>query len=100
MAQHSFSLARALLPRLLARLSRETGRGIHLRPVWKDVVGGVAARHSKPLALEGRTLIVEVESPRWAGALEAQDAQIRSRLDERLGEGAVGQVVYRPKASR
>jgi hypothetical protein len=52
------------------------------------------------VALEGRTLVVEVESARWAGALEAQDAQIRSRLDERLGEGAVAQVVFRPKPSR
>jgi predicted nucleic acid-binding Zn ribbon protein len=100
MAQHPFTPARALLPRLLARLSRETGRGLHLRPVWEDVVGSVAARYSTPQVLEGQTLVVEVESPRWAAALEAQHAQVRSRLDERLGEGVVTQVVYRPKTSR
>jgi predicted nucleic acid-binding Zn ribbon protein len=100
MAQHPFRPARALLPRVLARLSRETGRGAHFRPVWEDVVGTVAARHSTPVSLERGTLVVEVESPRWAAALEGQDAQVRARLDERLGEGAVTQVFYRPKTSR
>jgi predicted nucleic acid-binding Zn ribbon protein len=100
MAQHDFSPARALLPHLLARLSRETGRGAHLRPVWEEIVGAVAARNSTPVGLAGRTLIVEVESPRWASELEAQDAEIRSRLDERLGEGTVANVVYRPKSCR
>jgi predicted nucleic acid-binding Zn ribbon protein len=100
MALHRFSPVRALLPKVLARLSRETGHALHLRPVWEDIVGAVAARHSTPLALEERTLVVEVDSARWAGALEAQGAQIQSRLDERLGEGAVARVVYRPKTSR
>lgn len=100
MARREFSPARALLPQLLARLTRETGRGAHLRPVWEEVVGGVAARNSTPVALEGRTLLVEVESPRWAAALEAQAQEIRARLEERLGSGAVASVVYRSKASR
>ena len=100
MAQHPFSIARALLPRILARLSRETGRGAHVKPVWDDIVGAVAARHSTPASLQGRTLVVEVESPRWAAALEAQDGEIRARLDERFGEGGIAHVVYRPKASR
>lgn len=100
MAQHQFTPARALLPQLLARLSRETGRGAHLKPVWDEIVGTVLARRSTPVGLSGKTLIVEVHTPRWAAALEAQDAEIRARLDERLGRGAITQIAYRSRSPR
>jgi predicted nucleic acid-binding Zn ribbon protein len=100
MARHQFTPARALLPQLLTRLSKETGRGGHLKPVWEEIVGPVAARHSTPVGLAGKTLIVEVQTPRWAAALEAQDPEIRSRLDERLGAGAITQIAYRSRSSR
>ena len=100
MAHHQFTPARSLLPQLLARLSRETGRGAHLKPLWEEIVGPVAARHSTPVGLAGKTLYVEVQTPRWAAALEAQGAEIRARLDERLGAGAIAQIAYRSRSSR
>ena len=100
MAQHPFSPARALLPRILAQLSRETGRGAHLRPVWDEIVGAVAARHSTPVGLAGKTLIVEVQTARWAAALEAQGQEIRARLDDRLGRGTIAEIVYRSRSPR
>ena len=100
MAQHQFTPARGLLPRLLARLSRETGRGAHLKPVWEEIVGSIAARHSTPVGLAGKTLFVEVQTPRWAAALEAQEAEIRARLDQRLGGGVITQIAYRTRSSR
>lgn len=100
MAPHDFSSARSLLPRVLARLARETGKGSALRPVWNEVVGAVAARNTTPLFLEGKTLIVQAESPGWAAALGPKEADICARLAERLGEGAVARIVYRAKNDR
>lgn len=95
MSQHDFSPARALLPSVLAKLSRETGKASHLTPVWEDAVGPVSAKHSSPLSLEGTTLHVRVESPRWIAALQQQETEILSRLAERLGEGVVTALVFR-----
>ena len=95
MAQHDFTPARNLLPSLLAKLSRESGTASHLMPVWSEAVGPVSAKHSTPTSLEGRTLFVRVESPRWVAALKGQEAEILARLAERLGEGTVTTLVYR-----
>lgn len=94
MSDKEFRPAKALLPSLLAKLTRESGRASHLMPLWEDVVGAVAAKHTHPLALEGTSLHVQVRSPRWKSALEVEAGSIIARLNERLGEGAVAQLVF------
>jgi predicted nucleic acid-binding Zn ribbon protein len=100
MAQHEFTSARTLLPNVLARLAKETGRAQSLGPVWNEVVGPVAARSTTLLWLEGTTLVVETENPRWSSALDEQRAYILARLAERLGEGVVKRIVYRSKTAK
>ena len=100
MAQHEFNDARTLLPNVLAKLARETGRAVTLGPVWNEVVGPVAARSTSPMWLEGTTLVVEAENPRWAKALDEQCVYILARLAERLGEGTVRRIVYRSKTAK
>ncbi|MBX5483200.1 MAG: DUF721 domain-containing protein [Myxococcaceae bacterium] len=95
MAHSEFSPARALLPSVLAKLSRESGKALPLRPIWADVVGEVTARHTRPIAWNGSVLEVEVESVRWQAALEDQAEALLGRLNARLGEGAVTALVYR-----
>lgn len=95
-----FTSAKDLLPSVLAKISRESGRAAHLGVVWADVVGAVTAKHTEPLALDGATLRLRVESPRWREAIAGQEAAILARLCERLGSDSVKRfqfVVVEPK---
>jgi predicted nucleic acid-binding Zn ribbon protein len=95
MAHRQPTSLRSLLPSVLTRLSVQSGDMGAFFPVWRDVVGEVTARHCKPLALDGSTLVVRVESPRWAAALTAQEPEVLRALSERLGEGRIQAFVYR-----
>lgn len=94
MARSEFRKADALLPSVLGRLSKETGRAKHLRPVWAEVVGPVTALHAEPQWWDGQVLTVRVESPRWHAAVQEQEEAILARLAERLGQGAISALKY------
>lgn len=85
----------SLLPRVLARLAGESGRGHGLTPVWAAVVGAHIARHSSPRALEGGTLLIAVTSAEWARPLEAEAPSLCAQLNERLGSGTVKALSFR-----
>jgi predicted nucleic acid-binding Zn ribbon protein len=87
----------SLLPRVLARLAGESGRGNALAPVWSAVVGAHIARHSSPQVLEGTTLVVSVASAEWARTLEAEAPAVCERLNARLGPGRVTALAFRPE---
>ena len=88
-----------LLPRVLARLAEQPGRGRSLGPVWKATVGEQIARHSRPHALEGTTLVIAVTSAEWAQTLSRQEASLREQLNTRLGPGAVASLVFQLESS-
>ena len=85
----------SLLPRVLARLAGESGRGQALAPVWAAVVGPHLARHTSPHALQGTTLVVTVEGPEWARSLEAEAGSLCEQLNARLGPGTVTALSFR-----
>jgi predicted nucleic acid-binding Zn ribbon protein len=85
----------ALLPRVLARLAQESGKGRTLAPVWAEVVGPHIAKHTSPYTLAQGTLVVNVVSAEWAVTLSREEAVLRERLNERLGEGAVTALDFR-----
>lgn len=87
----------SLLPRVLARLAGESGRGNSLAPVWASVVGAHIARHTAPHALQGTTLVVTVASAEWARSLEAEAPSVCERLNARLGPGTVTALAFRPE---
>jgi predicted nucleic acid-binding Zn ribbon protein len=78
-----------LLPSVLARVARETGRARQLKPLWDDAVGASIARCASPLSLEGKTLVVSVTSPRWVAELQTREKELCARLEKALGKGAV-----------
>ena len=47
---------------------------------WEEVVGEPVAAHVRPLRLDGRVLVVEVDDPAWATQVEFLSAQVRERL--------------------
>lgn len=95
MSHKEFTSAKALLPALLARLSKESGKATHLQPVWAEVVGEVTARNTRPVMLDGSVLHLEVQSPRWRAAIQDQEQEILARLNEKLGRSAqVSRLVF------
>ncbi len=84
-----------LLPRVLARLAEQSGKGHALEPVWNAAVGEQIARHTRPYALEGRTLVVSVSNAEWALILSRQEATLREQLNARLGPDTVAELVFR-----
>ena len=94
MKRKAFLPASALLPQVLLRMARDRGEAGPLRPLWDEAVGEVSAKHSRPRWLENKTLVVEVESPRWAQALTAESEEILARLAQKLGAGAVTRLVF------
>lgn len=73
----------------------------HLRGIferWPELVGPGAADHSRPLALEGSTLVVAVSDSAWASHFRWAEGEILDRLAARLGGGGVDglRVVVRP----
>ncbi|HZH15379.1 MAG TPA: DUF721 domain-containing protein [Archangium sp.] len=84
-----------LLPRVLARLAEQSGKGRSLVPVWNASVGAHIAKHTRPHTLEGGTLVVTVASAEWAHTLSRQEASLLEQLNTRLGAGAVTALVFR-----
>jgi predicted nucleic acid-binding Zn ribbon protein len=84
-----------LLPRVLARLAEQSGKGRALVPVWNATVGPHISKHSRPHSLEGGTLVVTVASAEWAHTLSRQEDSLREQLNARLGPGSVSALLFR-----
>jgi predicted nucleic acid-binding Zn ribbon protein len=95
MARHEPKSLESLLPRVLARLAEESGKGRALEPVWAAAVGAQIAKHTSPYTLQGGTLVVTVASAEWAKTLSLEQASLCARLNARLGEGTVKALSFR-----
>jgi predicted nucleic acid-binding Zn ribbon protein len=84
-----------LLPSVLARLARESGKAHSLTPVWNAAVGPHLARLTRPHTLEGGKLVVTVPDAEWARTLSQQQEELIERLNERLGPGTVRALACR-----
>ena len=47
---------------------------------WEEVVGEPVAAHVRPIRLEDRVLLVEVDEPAWATQIQFLTEQVRERL--------------------
>ena len=62
---------------------------------WSTIVGDELAGHAHPLAIEGGTLRIGVDSPAWASHLRWSEREIVSRIDRLVGTGVVTAVTTR-----
>lgn len=83
-----------LLGPLLGKVSARTGSLAALSPVWRQVVGELAARHTTPARLEGRTLVVRCDGAAWAEVLEQERAKVLQKLNAALGEARLDSLVF------
>lgn len=59
---------------------------------WEDIVGAAVAAHSWPVSLARGTITIGVDEPGWATQLTYLEADLRRRLDDVAGAGAVRRV--------
>ena len=52
---------------------------------WEEIVGDLVARHVRPVRLEDRVLMVEVDEPAWATQFEFLSGQVVDRLRSEVG---------------
>jgi predicted nucleic acid-binding Zn ribbon protein len=95
MARRDPQTLEQLLPRVLARLAEQSGKGRALVPVWNATVGPHISKHTRPYTLEGGTLVVTVNSAEWAHTLSRQEASLREQLNARLGPDTVTALLFR-----
>jgi predicted nucleic acid-binding Zn ribbon protein len=95
MARNEPKSLESLLPRVLARLAEESGKGSSLAPIWAAAVGPQIAKHTSPYTLQAGTLVVTVASAAWAQTLSLEQASVCERLNARLGAGKVTALSFR-----
>lgn len=86
-----------VLGRLLKKLGLEKRtRQARIALEWGRVVGETIARHSKPVGVRGKTLLVNVDSSVWLAELDRyfKDAMLAKIRDE-LGETRIGEIRFR-----
>ena len=95
MARNEPKSLESLLPRVLARLAEESGKGHSLAPIWAAAVGPQISTHTSPYTLQAGTLVVTVASAEWAKTLSLEQAAVCERLNARLGAGTVKALSFR-----
>lgn len=95
MARRDLVPAGELLPKVLAGFARSWGDASALAPVWARAAGPLICRHSKPLSLEGDTLVVGVTSASWAAELRKHEERLRGRLDAIFPGSRISKLIFR-----
>lgn len=84
-----------VLKAALARLP--AGSELTNYPIWSDwatVVGPTIARHAHPQRLRRGVLVVAVDGPDWMHELHFMKAQLRERLNARLGRPVIRDLFF------
>ena len=86
----------SLIDRVLADLGAgPTARAVRIADRWEDAVGRDVALHSRPVAIRGDVLEVEVDTSVWCQQLQLSTPQILASLRETVGKDAPKEVWLR-----
>jgi predicted nucleic acid-binding Zn ribbon protein len=67
---------------------------------WPELVGDAVAAHSRPVSMNGTTLVVAVSDPAWATQLRFLERDLVERLRTELGTDAVNEIEVRVRPER
>jgi predicted nucleic acid-binding Zn ribbon protein len=52
---------------------------------WDELVGPQIAQHARPIRLDAKVLVIEVDDPAWATQIHLLSMEIRTRLATEVG---------------
>lgn len=86
------------LPAVLRRLGlSETLAAQRAVLLWPEIAGKRVAAHSRAIDVEGKILVVEVDSPAWLTELAFLKGTVLKAICRRIGGGLVTDVKFRLK---
>lgn len=96
MARKVVSIGDVLGP-LLKRLGLERRlREARIALEWDKIVGEKVAAHSRPVALKGKTLVVNVDSSVWLSELSHYfKGKILEKIHDEMGEKRIRDIRFR-----
>lgn len=62
---------------------------------WAEIVGDDVAAHSRPLSIDGETLVIAAEDPTWASELRWLENEVISRVAEVSGSDRISALNVR-----
>jgi predicted nucleic acid-binding Zn ribbon protein len=88
------------LQAILEQFLRERGLDKKLREhsvpdIWQELIGENAARVSQVRRFEHGQLMVEVHAPVWRTELLLRREEIRKKINERIGQEMVREIIIR-----
>jgi predicted nucleic acid-binding Zn ribbon protein len=87
---------RTSLDRLLRHSGKPTVQSLDVVfHQWTELVGEVAAGHSRPILLDKERLVIEAETTTWASELRWHEAALLRHLRTVLGSDAPGRLEVR-----
>ena len=86
---------RDLIPHVVKQAAARSEPLRNLQARWPAIVGPELARHSKPVNLRRRTLIVQSNRPGTSYMLSLQTPQLLAKM-KRLAPGRVDAIAIRP----
>ncbi len=83
------------IPRVLRRLGL-ADKLIVYRAVadWEKIVGAGVARHTAAVGVEGKTLVVAVDSPAWMTQMVFLKEEILQKIAGHIGPGHLNEIQF------
>ena len=84
-----------VLPRVLRELKLD--KMLAAQPavtLWPEIAGPKMAAHTRAIEVQGRTLVVVVDSPAWLTQLRFLKPQLLAKIEGRVGAGRIGDVRF------
>jgi hypothetical protein len=67
---------------------------------WDELAGSPWSGRSRPLFIQGKTLVVEATAPSMVAFLRYGSSELVAVLSRVIGEGVIEQIEVRPPSSR
>ncbi|MEW5743320.1 MAG: DUF721 domain-containing protein [Myxococcota bacterium] len=79
---------------VLAGVANRTGSLAAIEPLWRDTVGELASRHTRPARWEGGALVIACDATAWREVLQQEAPAVLAKLNAALGEARVDRLVF------
>jgi len=62
--------------------------------LWPQIAGPKTAEHTRAVEVDGKTLVVIVDSPAWSAQLRFLKPQLLKKIEGRVGKGLIADVRF------